>query len=199
MTGIEDSDRSPTALLLIDVINDLEFPGNESIVDELPALARQLQELKRAARAAAIPVIYLNDNFNKWRSDFRELLEYCTSNEVKGRPLAEALRPDGDDYFVLKPMHSGFFGTPLDILLRKLGVHRLILTGIATDICVLYTANDAYMRDFELVVISDGVAANSPEISKRALNQMENLLKAKIMTVSELSSALARHSGQVTA
>lgn len=163
--------QSKTALLLIDVINDLDFEDNEELLAGLPQLAQNLARLKRAARKADIPVIYLNDNFNNWHSNFNEQLKACTRPGAKGKELAEALVPTKQDFFVLKPMHSGFFGTPLQILLDKLGAKTLILSGIAADICVMYTANDAYMRDFKLIIASDGV------ISQIIRNQLMMRLK----------------------
>jgi nicotinamidase-related amidase len=88
------------------------------------------------------------------------------------------LKPEERDYFVLKPKHSGFFSTTLDTLLDYLGAKTLVLTGIAGNICVLFTANDAYMRDFHLVVPSDCVISNSPGENHHALDQMQKVLKA---------------------
>ncbi|HNB21052.1 MAG TPA: isochorismatase family cysteine hydrolase [Candidatus Melainabacteria bacterium] len=184
--------QANAALLLIDVINDLDFSDNEELLDGLPELAANLSRLKYAVRRAEIPVIYLNDNFNNWHSNFNEQLQLCTKRGANGRELAIALRPSGQDYFVLKPMHSGFFGTPLQILLGKLGVKTLILAGIAADICVLYTANDAYMRNYKLIVASDGVISNHKKLTDEALEKMRSLLKARIMTVDELVSKYAK-------
>ncbi len=178
--------QSDTALLLIDVINRLDFPDNEELLAGLPLLAENLARLKRAARQAEIPVIYLNDNFNNWHSNFNEQLDACTKTGSNGRDLAIALKPTKQDFFVLKPMHSGFFGTPLNILLKKLGAKTLVLAGIAADICVMYTANDAYMRDYKLIVVSDGVISNHQQLTDSALERMQGLLKARIASVGEL-------------
>lgn len=182
--------QSKLALILIDVINDLDFDGNEELLEGLETLTHQLSKLKRAARRANLPVIYLNDNFNNWHSNFNEQLEMCTSARSKGRELAKALAPTRQDFFVLKPMHSGFFGTPLNILLKKLGVEHLILAGIAADICVLYTANDAYMRDYKLTIVSDGVISNQQSETDLALKKMEWLLKARILNTQKLVNEL---------
>jgi nicotinamidase-related amidase len=178
--------QSNTALLLIDVINKLDFPDNEELLAGLPQLAENLARLKRAARQAQVPVIYLNDNFNNWHSNFNEQLDACTKSDSNGRELAIALKPTKQDFFVLKPMHSGFFGTPLNILLKKLGAKTLVLAGIAADICVMYTANDAYMRDYKLIVVSDGVISNHQQLTDSALERMRGLLKARIASVDEL-------------
>ena len=97
---------------------------------------------------------------------------------MRGRPFVERLIPDDNDYFVLKPKHSGFYQTPLELLLKHLGVSRLILTGVSTNSCVLFTANDAYMRDLELVIPRDCVAACTCEETAFALEQMRSMLKA---------------------
>ena len=179
-------DKSPVALLLIDVINALDFPEGEQLERFAVPMAERIAELKRRARAARVPAIYVNDNFGRWRSDFRSHVEHCLRDGVRGRRMAELLRPAEDDYFVLKPKHSGFFSTTLDILLEYLGVKALILTGVATNICVLFTANDAYMRDFHLVVPRDAVAANTEEEGRHALEQIRTVLKADTRLTAEL-------------
>ena len=151
-------DEAPIVLLLIDVINDLEFDGGEALLAAALPMAERLAALKRRARAAGIPAIYVNDNFGRWRSDFRTLLNHCRRDGVRGRPVVERLLPESDDYFVLKPKHSGFFSTTLDTLLEYLRASTLILTGLTADNCVLFTASDAYLRDFQLVVPPDCVA-----------------------------------------
>ena len=120
----------------------------------------------------------MNDNFGRWQSNFHTQVEHCLEDGVRGRELVEELRPEADDYFVLKPKHSGFFSTTLDILLEYLGAKTLILTGIAGNICVLFTANDAYLRDFGLIVPRDAVASNTEEENDHALEQMAKILKA---------------------
>ena len=179
-------DKSDIALLLIDVINDLEFDtGSELLKHALP-MAERLAELKRRAKEARLPVVYVNDNFGKWQSDFQKQLKHCLEDDVRGKPLVERLRPAEDDYFVLKPKHSGFFSTTLDTLLDYLQVKTLILTGLTADICVLFTANDAYMRDFNLCVPADCVASSDPEENQHALEQMQRVLKADTTPSNEL-------------
>jgi nicotinamidase-related amidase len=168
-------DKSETALLIIDVINDLNFPEATQLLRYLPGMARQLAKLKVRAKKAGVPAIYVNDNFGRWRSDFRWLVEHCRKG--KAREMVELLAPEEDDYFVLKPKHSGFFSSALETLLRYLGVKRLILTGVAGNYCVLFTANDAYMRDHELLVPSDCTASNTAKENREALQLMRNYLK----------------------
>ena len=125
-----------------------------------------------------MPVIYCNDNFGRWRSDFRSLLGHVLNDDVRGRPIAELLAPDEHDYFVLKPKHSGFHSTSLDVLLAHLGASTLILTGIAGNFCVLFTAQDAYMRDFKLVVPRDCIASEEESDNRHALEHMAKVCKA---------------------
>lgn len=179
-------DTSNVALLMIDVINDLEFEGGDALLREASPMAHRLAEFKRRLKHHHIPVIYANDNFGKWQSDFQRLLKHCLEDEVRGREIAELLRPDDDDYFVLKPKHSGFFSTTLETLLKYLGTRVLILAGMATDICVLFTANDAYMRDFKLIVPSDCVAAEDKERTSYTLKHIQRVLKADVRASSEL-------------
>jgi nicotinamidase-related amidase len=173
-------DKSEVALLLIDLINDLEFEGGDQLLLHAGPIVAPIAALKQRSKNLRIPVIYVNDNFGRWRSDFNAQVEHCLRDDVRGRPLANALHPDDDDYFVLKPKHSGFFSTTLDTLLDYLEAKVLILTGIAGNNCVLFTANDAYMRDFRLLVPSDCVASSSEPDNRHALEQMRVVLKADV-------------------
>jgi nicotinamidase-related amidase len=166
------------ALLLIDWINDLEFDEGDRLLPQALVAARATAALRKRAKQAGVPVIYCNDNFGRWRSDFRALLEHVLHDEVRGRPIAELLKPDEEDYFVLKPKHSGFHSTSLDVLLGDLGVDTLILTGIAGNFCVLFTAHDAYMRDFNLLVPSDCLASEEAADNRKALEHIAKTCKA---------------------
>ena len=173
-------DEAPIVLLLIDVINDLEFEGGAALLTQALPVADRLAALKRRARAAGIPAVYVNDNFGRWRSDLTALLAHCLADGVRGRPLVERLIPEPEDYFVLKPKHSGFFSTTLDTLLTYLRARTLILTGLTADNCVLFTASDAYLRDFRLVVPCDCVASIDPRHTTQALDHMQRVLDADL-------------------
>lgn len=168
------------ALLLIDVINDLAFAGGEDLHRQAVPMAQAIAALKQRAKAAGLPVIYVNDNFGHWQSDFQTVVEYCMRPEAPGRDTTALLRPIKDDYFIIKPRHSGFYQTNLDLLLKYLKVHTLILTGMAADICVLFTANDAYLREFEIVVPSDCCASEAEDYRQQALRLVERVLKGTI-------------------
>ena len=176
-----------TALLLIDVINDLSFEGSETMIPEAERMALRLARLKRRVTRAGIPVVYVNDNFGRWRSDFRHTVAHCTSPSSPGRIVSSRLRPTQQDYFVLKPKHSGFYGTTLEALLGELRVKRVIVTGIAGDICVLFTANDAYMRDLTVLVPCDCTVSNTPAENEHALHQIKKTLKGDVRASEQLS------------
>lgn len=179
-------DSSDVALLLIDVINDLNFEQGDELLRHALPMAKRIAGLKQRAKELGIPAIYVNDNFGRWRSDFNAQVRHCLEEGARGKRIVELLKPDEDDYFVLKPKHSGFFSTTLDTLLEYLQTKVVILTGMAANICVLFTANDAYMRDFHLVVPSDCVASNTEEENRYALNQIKEVLKADIRPSTEL-------------
>lgn len=179
-------DKASTALLLIDVINDFEFEGGDALLRLALPMSRKIAELKRLTTKHRIPAIYVNDNFGKWQSDFKKIVAHCLEDGVLGKPFVQSLLPKDRDYFVLKPKHSGFYCTALDLLLKHLGVTNLILTGIAGNNCVLFTANDAYMRDFKLFVPADCSVSQTPEDNENALKQMETVLKADIRPASKL-------------
>jgi nicotinamidase-related amidase len=177
---------SGTALLLIDVINDLAFEGSETLVAQAEPMASRLAELKRRATAAGVPAIYVNDNFGQWRSDFRQTVAHCSSPRSPGRRVSRRLRPTQTDYFVLKPKHSGFFDTTLDTLLERLRIRRVIVTGIAGNICVLFTANDAYMRDLKLFAPADCIVSNTTADNDHALRQIKMVLKGNVAQSTQL-------------
>lgn len=188
------SGKAATALLLIDVINDLDFPeGPQFLRQALPA-ARRIAALKRRAKRVGVPAIYVNDNFGRWQSDFRAQVKHAQHERSLGRDIAKLLAPEEDDYFVLKPRHSGFFSTTLDVLLHDLGTKTLILTGFAGDICVLYTANDAYMRNYNIMVASDGIASNTASANSTALKQMKNNLRARVCVAARIPLGKKPHS-----
>jgi nicotinamidase-related amidase len=179
-------DDSSVALILIDLINDFEFDGADPMFNNTLAIAQPIAKLKKNAKAAGIPVIYVNDNFGKWQSDFRKLVDHCVEDNVKGKPIAQLLRPDEQDYFVLKPKHSAFYSTSLELLLRYLKANTLILTGIAGNICVLFTASDGYMRDFNLLVPQDCIASETEADNQHALAYMAKVLKADTRRSTEI-------------
>jgi nicotinamidase-related amidase len=173
-------DKSEIALLLIDVINDLDFPEANQLLRQARPMARKLLRLKERAKKAGVPVIYVNDNFGRWQSDFRKQVQHCLRENSRGHEIVSLLKPDENDYFVLKPKHSGFFSTTLETLLRYLRSKKLILTGIAGNFCVLFTANDAYMRDYDLIIPSDCTVSNTAAENREALTLMKKFLKADI-------------------
>lgn len=179
-------DTAPAVLLLIDVINDMEFEGGDRLLAHALPMAERLAALKRRAKAADIPVVYANDNFGRWQSDFAHQVRHCTTDPVRGRPVARLLAPDADDYFVLKPKHSAFFSTPLDTLLRYLGTTTIILAGLTTDACVLFTAADVFVRDLHLAVVEDCTAAIEAEHHRQALEYMARVMKAEVRRAADI-------------
>lgn len=177
-------DKSPAALLLIDVINDFDFPEGEQLLQLAMPVGKNIAALKKRAKDAGIPVIYVNDNFGRWQSDFKKIVAHC--RDSRGKSFVEMLLPDDDDYFVLKPKHSGFYSTTLSLLLTHLTTENVILTGIAGNNCVLFTANDAYMRDMKVFVPADCVVSNTEEENVYALKQMETVLKADVTPGAEV-------------
>jgi nicotinamidase-related amidase len=169
-----------TALLLIDVVNDMSFNGSETLVRQAEPMSVRLAELKRRATRAGVPVVYVNDNFGQWRSDFRRTVAHCTARSSPGWRVSRRLRPSARDYFVLKPKHSGFYDTTLETLLANLRVRRVILAGIAGNICVLFTANDAYMRELRILAPADCIVSNTPEDNAHALRQIATVLKGVV-------------------
>jgi nicotinamidase-related amidase len=169
---------SRRALLLVDFINLFDFPHSEKLARRALKAARRTAKLKQRMAAAGSPVIYANDNFGHWRSEFSRLVEQCLACGGESAEIARILHPEPDDFVVLKPRHSAFYGTPLEFLLEELKVDSLVVTGISLDICVFATAQDAYVRQFDLWVPSDCVAADTQEHERHALDHLRRTMKA---------------------
>jgi nicotinamidase-related amidase len=183
-------DRTDVVLLLIDVINDFDFPDNQELIARFQEIAPRIYKLKKFLKEQKICSIYVNDNFDKWQSNFQSVLTHCKEANHQVKELIELLEPEPDDYFILKPKHSGFYCTPLDILLEHLHAKTLIMTGVAGNICVLFTANDAHMRGYKLLVPRDCTASNTESDNEYALQQMETVLKADLTSSQQLARRL---------
>lgn len=158
-----------TALLVIDMINRFDFPGGAALARAAEPVSRRIAWLRGRFHRAGLPVILVNDNFMDWQTDFHQLCAVCADHGMRGAAIARRLSPVPGDYFVLKPKHSAFLASPLEVLLEKLRVQRLVITGTAADACILITAQDAHMRDYAVVVPRDCVAAISQVRRDRAL------------------------------
>jgi nicotinamidase-related amidase len=175
-----------TALLIIDMINDLQFEGAEKMREPARAAATVIAGLREEADRRGVPVVYVNDNYGQWHSERSRIIEHAQCGENGAEELVERIRPRDDDYFVIKPQFSGFYSTNLPALLPRLGASRLILTGVAADICVLFTAGDAHMREYDLWVPSDAVASSDAQRTRWALEIMQHSMKAEISTTRDL-------------
>ncbi|MBN8236010.1 cysteine hydrolase [Halobacillus kuroshimensis] len=175
--------KSSTALLIIDMMNTLDFDGGKDLLEYALPAAEDLQGFKQEMKEQGIPVIYVNDNFGLWQDNASDIIDTCRKS--RGEPLVELTQPEEDDFFIIKPKHSGFFGTQLEILLNQLDVTRLILSGVAGDICVLFTANDAYMRDYELWVPSNLSASESRDGNENAMKIIRRSLGAETAPTSD--------------
>jgi nicotinamidase-related amidase len=179
-------DTSQTVLLLVDVINDLDFPDNELLLKQAPAIGKTLASLKSRARRAGIPTIYVNDNRGRWRSDFSVVLRHSLRPQSPGRKLVRMLIPRSDDYIVLKPKHAAFYATPLETLLSYMRANTVILAGLTTNACVLSTAMELHVRDFKIFIPSDCVCGLNTQDHERALAVMRTSFGARVCPAAEL-------------
>jgi nicotinamidase-related amidase len=160
------------ALLVVDMISSWDFSDADKLGRAALAIAPRIGALKRRCVSAGVPVVYVNDNRGRWRSEFREIVRTSIAESATGRAIAEHLLPGDDDYSVLKPKHSAFYATPLDLLLRHLRVQRLLVTGVASDQCIVMSASEARMRDYEVIVPGDCVGAQTAARNAGALRHL---------------------------
>ncbi|CAK6470086.1 isochorismatase family cysteine hydrolase [Peribacillus castrilensis] len=171
--------ESPSfALLIIDMINDFDFKYGNMLLAHTKLIVNPILKLKKQMKEKGFPIIYINDHYDLWQADFDKIIDIC-KNEGNAS-LIERIKPQQDEFFLIKPKHSAFYGTALNTLLKRLNVDTLIITGIAGNICVLFTANDAYMREYKLWIPKDCIASASKEDNHYALKMMNHVLKASI-------------------
>lgn len=181
---MEKKNYTNTALIIIDVINHFQFKNGDKLFEHTQNILLPLLQLKKHAKLNRLPIIYINDHYNLWQANFQKIIDMCITK--KNENYLKKIAPDEDDYFLIKPKHSAFYGTSLNTLLYHLHIKSLIITGIAGNICVLFTANDAYMRDFKLYCPQDCIASVDQQDNKYALTMMSNVLKANTNKSKEL-------------
>ena len=182
----EERAAGEMALIVVDMFSRWDYDGAERLLAGAERIAPAIAALRRRCREAGVPVIYANDNAGRWRSDFGDVVRSAREAGGAGARIAELLAPGEDDYFVLKPKHSAFFGTPLDLLLRHLQARRLIVTGVASDQCVVFTAADARMLDYEVLAPRDCMASQTAERSRRAVEQLGEVMMIDTAPATEL-------------
>lgn len=183
--------KSQRVLLLVDFINALDFPGAEKLAAPALRAAQATAQLKRRLRAEGVVAIYANDNFGAWQSDFHGLVERCLALPGARGEIARLLHPQEDDLTVLKPRHSAFYASPLELLLAEMQTHELILCGLASDMCVQLTAADAFLREYRVWVPADCTAAETDRAQAHALEYMSTVLKCEVHPSTEAAPAAA--------
>lgn len=173
-----DERLSNTAILFIDLINDFQFDGGEKLLTHTESILPNLLKLRQYADTKKLPIIYINDHYQLWQSEPNVIINHCTNPANKH--YMQQIKPRETDYFLIKPQHSAFYQTPLQSLLEDLGKTHLIIAGVAGDICILFSAKDAYMKDFTLHIPKNCIASEQEEGNNYALYLMESVMKANI-------------------
>ncbi|ALX49511.1 isochorismatase family cysteine hydrolase [Lentibacillus amyloliquefaciens] len=173
-----DTSIDNSAILFVDIINDFDFDGSENLLQHTNDILPGLKKLRQFGKENDIPIIYVNDHYGLWQADFRKIIEHCQNS--RNKHMIQALKPDDSDYFLIKPQHSAFFQTPLHALLNDLGKTHLIMAGIAGDICILFTAKDAYMYKYSMHIPENCMASEEKEGTEYALYLMRSVMDAII-------------------
>ncbi len=166
-------------LIIADMLNDfvregapLEVPAARTIVDNIK------REIKKA-RKKQIPVIYCCDAHKEEDPEFRLWPRHAVKG-TEGANIIQQLKPQKEDHVIEKTSYSCFYKTSLDKVLKQLGRSHLIITGVVTNICVLYTVAEAYMRGYAITVPQDCIAALTKKEHQFALRQMKRVFHAEI-------------------
>jgi len=175
-------DRS--VLLVIDVQND--FCHDDGVFGQagiqlsaIQAAVENLLSLIEAARSAGLPIIFVRTHHDRWTNT----PAWLTRHVRRGRGVeicatgswgAEFYRvsPTLEDRVIVKHRYSAFFGTSLEVVLRSLGRPTLLVTGATTNVCVETTARDAFMRDYQVVLVEDCTGAPTKEEHEGTLHNM---------------------------
>lgn len=168
--------RSTKAFLVIDMLNDFVRDGAPLFVPGAQAIVPNIKKRIAGARARGIPIIYLCDTHRPNDPEFRVWPPHAVKGK-EGAQVVDGLAPQPGDIVIPKTTYSGFYGTKLGETLKKMGAGELTITGVCTEICVLYTTADAYMRGYTVEVPEDCCAALTPEDHRFALKQMRDVLK----------------------
>lgn len=174
--------KQRTAVLIVDIVSEYRFPDADRVLRGARQAVEGIARLKTRAHTADVPVIYVNDTAGKWESDQKAFLQRCLKPTAPGHDVVAAIAPTPRDYFMFKPKHSAFFGTPLHTLLQQLKIKRLAICGVTSHQCVLFTAMDAHVRDYDLAVPSDCIGALGAADTKHALYVFSHALQAQITT-----------------
>ncbi|HEX2546250.1 MAG TPA: isochorismatase family cysteine hydrolase [Ramlibacter sp.] len=184
--------HSARVLVIVDFINPLNFPGGEKLARPALAAARATVRLRDQLAAQKVTVVYANDNYGVWQSDFQHLVAECCAREDISGEIARLIAPRPRDITLLKPRHSAFYCTALELLLKEMGARDLVVAGLSTDMCVQMTAADAFLRGFEGVwVPSDCTAAETPAAKTSSLRYMKEVLKCDTRPVRSVLGARA--------
>jgi nicotinamidase-related amidase len=178
MAADDTEDKAPSALVVVDMINPYDFPDAEAVAQHAPGAVENIARLLERSRSDGVPVVYVNDNYGDWNSSSEELL--AEAMQGVHPELVEPLAPREGEAFVIKARHSIFYSTPLEYLLATQGIGRVVLTGQVTEQCILYSALDAYVRNFRVAVVHDAVAHIDDELATAALRMMERNMGADI-------------------
>jgi nicotinamidase-related amidase len=172
------SGTGSTALLVVDMLNAYDHPEADRLAERVEKALPGIGSMLERARDEGLPVIYVNDNYDDWNTSAEELAERAMNGAHP--ELVEPVLPAEGHAFVIKARHSVFYETPLEYLLDQRGVDRLILVGQVTEQCILYSALDAHVRHFRVVVPTDAVAAIYDHLADAALEMMERNLSAQL-------------------
>jgi nicotinamidase-related amidase len=164
------------ALLLVDVINDFEHEDGERLLESFRARHAGFVAALEQARAGGLTVVYANDTYGDWRGNGPALVERALAG--RGGELVEAIAPDEDDCFVVKPRYSAFDHTPLELILRDREVERLLLGGMSTEGCVAQTAIDGRELGFKITVLAKACATIDERVEQVALDYVEQVAGA---------------------
>jgi nicotinamidase-related amidase len=165
------------ALIITDMLNAYDHADAEPLMESARSVVPRLSGLIAEAKEREIVVAYVNDNHGDWTAGRDELAQAAMDGAAP--ELVEPLLPPRDIPFVVKARHSVFYGTQLEYMLRQFGVTRLVLTGQVTEQCILYSALDAYVRHFEVVVPHDAVAHIHEDLAEAALRMMRMNMRAE--------------------
>jgi len=165
-----------SGIVVVDMQNDFVKPGGKLVVPTALETVPRIRRLLERARREGVRVFYTKDTHYPGDPEFDIWGEHVVKG-TWGWEIVDELKPSENDIVVEKTRYDGFYGTPLDDLLRVYGIRYLVVVGTVANICVLHTAGSAALRWYKVVVPIDAISALNEFDYYATLRQIEFLYK----------------------
>ncbi|PEL06148.1 cysteine hydrolase family protein [Bacillus sp. AFS017336] len=188
MNSSNQKNKQLPALLIVDLINSFTFKHGSILLEKSLHMIPKINYLRELFKNKKLPIVYVNDYYKIENPTPEKLIKYCIN--PLSYDLISHIKPSDEDYFIFKPNYSGFYLTKLEDLLNELKVTHLVIVGVAGNRCVLFTANDAFMRNYNLIIPQDAISSVTDYDESVTIYMMKDILNATIILSQEIEGVL---------